>query len=70
MMYSAVAVLDIWRQFTEVGELLLTGYLVHYVPYLLMERTLFLYHYLPALVFSILLLAASVELIGSIIQLQ
>jgi len=64
------AVLDTWQQFVEVGQLLFIGYLVHYVPYLLMERTLFLYHYLPALVFSILLLAADIELIGSIIQLQ
>jgi len=59
-----------WRQLTEVGRLLLIGYLVHYVPYLLIDRTLFLYHYLPALLFSILLLAANIGLIGNIIQLQ
>ena len=64
------AVLDMWQQFVDVGQLLFIGYLVHYVPYLLMERTLFLYHYLPALLFSILLLAADIELIGSVIQLQ
>jgi len=64
------AVLDVWQQFVDVGQLLFIGYLVHYVPYLLMERTLFLYHYLPALLFSILLLAADIEFIGSVIQLQ
>jgi len=63
-------VLEVWIQFVEVGELLFIGYLVHYVPYLLMQRTLFLYHYLPALLFSILLLAACVQLIDSLIHFQ
>jgi len=59
-----------WQQNVEVGELLFIGYLVHYVPYLLMQRTLFLYHYQPALLLSLLLVAASIELIDNIIQLQ
>ena len=63
-------VLDTWQQLVQVGEVLFVGYLVHYVPYLLTQRTLFLYHYLPALLFSLLLLAADVELVDSIIQLQ
>jgi len=63
-------VLEVWIQFVEVGDLLFIGYLVHYLPYLLVQRTLFLYHYLPALLFSILLLAANVELIHSLIHLQ
>jgi len=65
-----VCIVDMWQQFVQVAELLLIGYLVHYAPYLLMQRTLFLYHYLPALVFSLLLLAANIELIGNVIQLQ
>jgi len=65
-----LSVLDTWQQCVEAGELLFTGYLLHYVPYLLMQRTLFVYHYLPALLFSTLLLAATVELIGSVIRLQ
>jgi len=65
---SVSAVLDVWQQFVDVGQLLFVGYLVHYVPYLLVQRTLFLYHYLPALLFSILLLAANIELVGSVIQ--
>lgn len=32
------------------------GWAVNYVPFFLMEKTLFLYHYLPALTFQILLL--------------
>jgi len=67
-MMSVSAVLDVWQQFVDVGQLLFVGYLVHYVPYLLVQRTLFLYHYLPALLFSILLLAANIELVGSVIQ--
>jgi len=69
-MLTVCCVLDMWKQFVEVGDVLFIGYLVHYVPYLLMERTLFLYNYLPALLFSILLLAANIELIGNLIQLQ
>jgi len=57
-------------QFVEVSELLFIGYLVHYLPYMVMQRTLFLYHYLPALLFSILLLAASVQLVDSLIRFQ
>jgi len=62
--------LDTWQQSVRVGELLFIGYLVHYVPYLLMQRTIFLYHYLPAFMFSLLLLAANIELTDNIMQLQ
>jgi dolichyl-phosphate-mannose-protein mannosyltransferase len=59
---------DVWQQFVNVGKVLYIGYLFHYVPYLLMERTLFLYHYLPALLFSLMLLAAVTEHIGIVIR--
>lgn len=51
----------IWDQFISIGEVLLAGYLIHYLPFFLMDRTLFLHHYLPACVFKVLLLAATVE---------
>ena len=38
-----------------------TGYLLHYVPFFLMQRQLFLHHYLPALYFSILSLGGMFE---------
>ncbi|XP_078686158.1 protein O-mannosyl-transferase 1-like [Branchiostoma floridae x Branchiostoma belcheri] len=50
-----------WHRYILTGELVLGGWVLHYVPFFLMERTLFLHHYLPALVFKILLLAVMVE---------
>ncbi|KAF4522330.1 hypothetical protein B566_EDAN011331 [Ephemera danica] len=50
-----------WLRFCTIGEVLFVGYVVHIVPYLCMERTLFLHHYLPALMFKILLTAALAE---------
>lgn len=38
------------------GALCAGGWAVNYLPFFLMEKTLFLYHYLPALTFQILLL--------------
>lgn len=50
-----------WQQFQLIGDVLLIGYLFHFVPYFFLERTLFLHHYLPALTFKILLLSACIE---------
>ena len=47
----------VFDEFVEVGNVLLTGYLVHYVPYFFYDRTLFLHHYLPAYLYSIMLSA-------------
>jgi dolichyl-phosphate-mannose-protein mannosyltransferase len=52
---------DTWHSFVVVGEILLSGFLFHYVPYFFVERTLFLHHYLPAFTFKVLLTAALVE---------
>lgn len=38
------------------GVLCVGGWAVNYLPFFLMDKTLFLYHYLPALTFQILLL--------------
>lgn len=38
------------------GALCAGGWAVNYLPFFLMGKTLFLYHYLPALAFQILLL--------------
>lgn len=38
--------------------LLFTGYFLHYFPFFLMSRQLFLHHYFPALYFAILLSCA------------
>nr|CAH7742103.1 unnamed protein product [Callosobruchus chinensis] len=50
-----------WTRFKTVGEIFMTGYLLHYIPYFFVERTLFLHHYIPAFVFKTLLFCATVE---------
>lgn len=40
---------------TQSGLIFFLGWVLHYAPFFLMDRILFLHHYLPALVFSILL---------------
>ncbi len=46
-----------FSSFVRAGEVLLAGFLFHYVPFFFYDRTLFLHHYLPAYVFKLMLLA-------------
>lgn len=46
---------DSWSQWVLVGAVCVGGWAVNYLPFFMMEKTLFLYHYLPALTFEILL---------------
>uniref|UniRef100_A0A8C9Y1I4 Protein O-mannosyl-transferase 1 n=1 Tax=Sander lucioperca TaxID=283035 RepID=A0A8C9Y1I4_SANLU len=50
-----------WCQFVCLGCVCVGGWLVNFVPFLLMEKTLFLYHYLPALCYLHLLTPALLE---------
>lgn len=50
-----------WKKFVNVGSMLLAGYLLHFLPFIFVERTLFLHHYLPAFIFKLLLTAATIE---------
>lgn len=50
-----------WTHFVKIGRVLLIGYFLHYIPYFFVDRTLFLHHYLPALIFKCLLTAAVIE---------
>ncbi|KAG8540864.1 hypothetical protein GDO81_030153 [Engystomops pustulosus] len=50
-----------WQSFQLAGTLCLGGWAVNYLPFFLMEKTLFLYHYLPALTLQILLLPPVLE---------
>ena len=43
------------------GALLGVGWLLHYAPYFLLSRVLFLHHYLPALPFKFMLMAVVFE---------
>ncbi|XP_020650570.3 protein O-mannosyl-transferase 1 [Pogona vitticeps] len=47
---------EAWQQWVLAGGLCVGGWAVNYLPFFLMEKTLFLYHYLPALSFQILLI--------------
>lgn len=47
---------DAWSHWVLAGALCTGGWALNYLPFFLMERMLFLYHYLPALTFQILLL--------------
>ena len=44
------------------GFLLLAGYSLNWLPFMLVKRTQFLYHFLPSLLFSLLLLALLFDL--------
>ncbi|OCT65379.1 protein O-mannosyl-transferase 1 isoform X2 [Xenopus laevis] len=50
-----------WEALLLTGVLFLGGWAVNYLPFILMEKTLFLYHYLPALTCQILLLPPLLE---------
>lgn len=50
-----------WTKFQDMGFTLFLGYLINFLPYFFVERTLFLHNYLPALVFKICLLCFLIE---------
>ncbi|XP_023228671.1 protein O-mannosyltransferase 1-like [Centruroides sculpturatus] len=52
---------EIWNKFCLVGQICLGGYALHFLPYFFTERTLFLHHYLPSLLYKLVLLAALIE---------
>lgn len=52
---------DEWRRFVCLGCVCVGGWLVNFLPFLLMDKTLFLYHYLPALCYLYLLTPALLE---------
>ncbi|XP_068771441.1 protein O-mannosyl-transferase 1 isoform X4 [Struthio camelus] len=47
---------DAWQLWLSAGGICVGGWAVNYLPFFVMEKTLFLYHYLPALTFQILLI--------------
>lgn len=50
-----------WQRFLDVGDIFVGGYLIHYLPYFFVDRTLFLHNYMPSLLFKMLLLCYIVE---------
>ncbi|XKL60713.1 hypothetical protein PGB90_007770 [Kerria lacca] len=57
-----------WCHFTKIGHVLLLGYFLHYLPYFFVDRTLFLHHYLQALIFKCLLTAAVIEHVHTLLK--
>ena len=47
--------IETWQHFVTVGEVLLGGYLFHFIPFFFYDRTLFVHHYLPAYIYKIML---------------
>ncbi|KAH8418747.1 hypothetical protein KR222_011712, partial [Zaprionus bogoriensis] len=57
-----------WQRFLIAGDTFFVGYLVHYLPYFFVDRTLFLHNYLPAFMFKLLLLCFVVEHLDSLLR--
>ncbi|XP_053213817.1 protein O-mannosyltransferase 1-like [Panonychus citri] len=50
-----------WTSFKNVFLICLIGYLINLIPHFLVEKTLFLHHYLPSLLFKLLITATLFE---------
>ncbi|RMB93402.1 hypothetical protein DUI87_30097 [Hirundo rustica rustica] len=55
---------DAWQLWMSAGGVCGGGWAVNYLPFFLMEKTLFLYHYLPAVTFQILLIPVVLQHLG------
>merc|ERR1712088_486598 len=44
-----------FQRFCQAGEVLLAGYLFHFLPFFFYDRTLFLHHYLPAYIYKLMI---------------
>jgi dolichyl-phosphate-mannose-protein mannosyltransferase len=53
------------RKFMFTGGFFLSGWILHYWPFFIMGRALFIHHYLPALIFSVLCFANLFDLLLS-----
>lgn len=62
---SLLSPADAWQLWVSAGGICVGGWAVNYLPFFLMEKTLFLYHYLPALTFQILLIPIVLQHLGN-----
>ncbi|KAL4219637.1 Protein O-mannosyl-transferase 1 [Mactra antiquata] len=52
---------DEWKKFLFIFDVIVVGYMFHYLPYFLADKVLFLHNYLPCVIFKALSVAAVVE---------
>jgi len=57
-----------FQKFCSAGEVFLTGYLLHYLPFFFYDRTLFIHHYLPAYIYKIMLSSYTVNHVSTLIS--
>ncbi|XP_074598197.1 protein O-mannosyltransferase rt [Brevipalpus obovatus] len=50
-----------WTSFVNIGLVCVSGYFLNFLPHFFIEKTLFLHHYLPSLIFQILILVTLLE---------
>ncbi|SCV67340.1 BQ2448_5986 [Microbotryum intermedium] len=50
-----------WNQFLYVGKIGFGGWVLHYIPFLIMGRVTYLHHYLPTLWFSVILFGGMLD---------
>eukprot|EP00842_Homolaphlyctis_polyrhiza_P005390 jgi/Hompol1/5852/HPOL_001023-RA len=63
LLFVAVVVIGFLKEAVSAAWFFFMGWFLHYFPFFLMGRQLFLHHYLPALYFAILLLGVMFEVV-------
>ena len=58
---TAMLAIAVWGRFSGTAAYLLVGYIANFLPWLMVSRCLFLYHYMGSLVFSVMALALWLE---------
>ncbi|KAI1292847.1 Protein O-mannosyltransferase 1 [Halotydeus destructor] len=61
---------SLWQRQSLTLRVTFAGYLVNLMPYFFMERSLFLHHYLPSVVFKLILLAALFEHVTNVLDMH
>ncbi|KAI9299164.1 PMT-domain-containing protein [Neoconidiobolus thromboides FSU 785] len=54
-----------WNQFQFIGQTLYLGWFIHYIPFFVIGRVLYLHHYFPPLMFAIMLTPYTISLLLS-----
>ena len=57
----ATLAIAVWGRFSGTAAYLLVGYIANFLPWIMVSRCLFLYHYMGSLVFSVMALALGLE---------